>query len=313
MSNTTELTTDQESGAAVDRYGDPVKVSAAPSQIWAFNGKAYFPVPDSKQTLPAGTYKIEQTRMGIIFVPQNIMSDALIEVTDEDEPTAKLLSEIDEFFSEKNSSSYKKFNMMQRRGYILYGPPGTGKTCTIKRAMKSLIEKSQALVFTFDPSNMGALTTGVQMVREVEPDRPIVCIFEDLERILNYNQEQMLSYLDGEDTPNRVINIGTTNEFDDIPDKFKSRPRRFDRTIEISEISRPIRSEFFRLKIEESKKNLTEAEYTRAIGLVPAMTEASKKFTFAALAELFISVVIHEKPIHDAAGALKSMSGIVSV
>ena len=50
------------------------------------------------------------------------------------------------------------------------------------------------------------------MLRSIEPDTQIVCLFEDIDAYIGtYGEEEILSLLDGETQINKVLNVATTN------------------------------------------------------------------------------------------------------
>jgi SpoVK/Ycf46/Vps4 family AAA+-type ATPase len=113
----------------------------------------------------------------------------------------------------------------------------------------------------------------------LQKDRPIVCLFEDIDAIVNkYGEDELLSLLDGETQIDRVLNIATTNYPEKIDKRIVARPRRFDRRIKIGMPSEKVRQVYFQKKLKIDKSEIDK------------WVESTDSFSFASCAELVISV-----------------------
>lgn len=298
-------------------YDDPIAITppTMPKQVWGSNGKGFFAVAESKEKLDPGCYRFEETRAGIFCFPHDMKSDSLIEIDDSDDDgeVKAFFNEASTFFSQENTDRYAAFSMMQRRGYILHGPPGTGKTCTIKRLIQQLTTGNEAICLLFDSANIGIIAASMQILRGVEPKRPVLVVIEDLEHILHRNEQTMLSFLDGEDSCSHMMVVGTTNNFDRIDSKFTKRPRRFDRSIKIDGLPTSIRRKYFKSKLDEAKDKISPEDYAAFDGMIDSMVAKSKNFSFAAMTEMMVNVFVMKKDLNDSAASLKGLLGIQSM
>jgi AAA+ superfamily predicted ATPase len=264
------------------------------SKVWAkLDDTRYIPVPAAAKALPAGIYKVEASHQGprILAVEQKV--DNLVADPDPESPSYKLTAEISDFWTK--GAQFKKMGFLHRRGYLLYGDPGTGKSCLMKQITDSLIADGGIAI---QVNTVSLLIVGLGMIRSVEPNRKIMCIFEDVENFVSYDEARLLAYLDGEEQIENVINLATTNHMDRLPPRIVSRPRRFDRLIEIPAPTAAMRREFLMEKLKVA--NIPDAELDKWV-------KASNKFTFAAMSDLVISVTCLGKPLADAAESIKTM------
>ena len=99
-----------------------------------------------------------------------------------------------------------------------------------------IIKAGHVAVFCEHP---GFLTRAMEVFRKIEPDRPVVCLFEDIDAIIEmHGDSELLQWLDGSHQINKVINIATTNYPERLDRRIVSRPRRFDRIIKIESPTR---------------------------------------------------------------------------
>ena len=78
------------------------------------------------------------------------------------------------------------------------------------------------------------LTRGLATFRRIEPARPAVCVFEDVDAIVQgHGEDELLALLDGETRVDHVLNVATTNYPERLDQRFVARPRRFDRVLRI--------------------------------------------------------------------------------
>src|SRR5476651_1658059 len=127
----------------------------------------------------------------------------------------------------------------------------------------------------------GFLTRAMEVFRKIEPDRPIVCLFDDIDAIIEiHGDSELLQWLDGSHQINKVINIATTNYPERLDRRIVSRPRRFDRIIKIESPTASIRETYLRKKLPDLIANGQLAHWVK-------LTEG---LSFAAMAELVISV-----------------------
>ena len=259
---------------------------------WAKVGDdEYLPVGECKKILPAGLYDYSMTNRGPVFVKKKITVDDLIEFSDS--ISESVLQEIERFWLAKDA--FIKYGFLQRRGYMLFGPQGSGKSCLVQLIIKGIVDKGGlAFIGNNDPNEFGSI---LHTLRLIEPTRPIVCLFEDIDAIINtYGEARLLSLLDGEIQISNVLNIATTNYPERLDPRIVARPRRFDRLIKIDMPEARIRKIYFEHKLLDS----TPEE----IGL---WTVATDRFSFAALADLVISVKCLGNNFEDTVATLKKL------
>ncbi|HKB36892.1 MAG TPA: AAA family ATPase, partial [Gemmataceae bacterium] len=132
--------------------------------------------------------------------------------------------------------------------------------------------------------------------RAVEPDRPVVCVFEDIDAIIkHYGDSHLLQWLDGNHQVDKAVNIATTNYPETLDRRIIARPRRFDRILRIQSPDADVRRVYFGRKL-----SLSSAELGRWV-------EVSEGLPFAALAELIISVCCLGNDLERSAALLKEL------
>lgn len=240
---------------------------------WAVGGlNVYQPVPSTVKVLPPGMYEIAVSEQGLIYHKRSINTDELLLFPGG--LSSNILSEITSFWEKRED--FVKYGFLQRRGYLFYGPPGSGKTSLTQQILQGVIKTGGIVFVCHDPR---PFSRGLQAFRQIEPERPVVCLFEDLDAIVTTrdNEEQMLSILDGEDQIDRVLNIATTNYPEELDKRFAARPRRFDRKIKVDLPDAALRRFYFthKLKLDSDVEN---------------WVKETDGFSFAACSELVISV-----------------------
>ena len=147
----------------------------------------------------------------------------------------------------------------------------------VHQVVREIVKAGHVAVFCDDPE---IFVVAMQQFRKVEPDRPVVCVFEDIDAIIEAHEETaLLQWLDGSHQIDKVINIATTNYPEKLDGRLVSRPRRFDRIVKIEGPSPNIREAYFRQKLPDLKP----AELARWVRLTDGMS-------FASLVELVVSV-----------------------
>lgn len=195
------------------------------AKMWATSGDAYFPCESVEKELGAGQYTIEMSNQrGLYFNKTKATLDGLVDLPDSS--SDKVLSHIKDFWNKRDR--YKNMNFTYKRGIILWGPPGSGKTTTVQQVSKMVVDRGGVAIYIRDPE-LAAL--GLQILRRIEPDRPIVVMMEDIEAMINnrsHDENHLLSLLDGELQIDNVIFVATTNFPEKLPPRLVNRPSRFD-------------------------------------------------------------------------------------
>ena len=259
---------------------------------WAVCGpNTYKPVSSTFPKLLSGVYSVGVSQYhGIIYQKKNICVDDLLRFPDS--LSDKVLKEITTFWGK--GKSFVEHGFLHRRGYLLHGPAGSGKTCLVQQIVADIVH-DDGLVFqcTNHPT---VFNDGLSQFRKVEPHRPVVCLFEDIDAIVEeQGEDELLTLLDGENQIDKVLNIATTNYPEKLDKRLVARPRRFDRVIEVGMPSPAVRKMYFEKKLKVSGDELDK------------WVEASEGFSFAACAELVISVCCFENKFEDAVRILSEM------
>jgi hypothetical protein len=259
---------------------------------WAVCGpNTYKPVSVTFPKLQSGVYSIAVSQYhGIIYQKKHVCVDDLLRFPDS--VSDKILAEITTFWGK--GQKFMEHGFLHRRGYLLHGPAGSGKTCLVQQIIADIV-KSDGLVFQCT-NHPAVFNDGLSQFRKVEPGRPIVCLFEDIDAIVEeHGEDEILTLLDGENQIDKVLNIATTNYPERLDKRLVARPRRFDRVLQIDMPSPEVRKMYF-----EKKLKVSEAEIEKWVA-------ASEGFSFAACAELVISVCCFENTFENAVKILDDM------
>ena len=241
--------------------------------------------------LRAGAYTVSCDNCGEPhFKPHPLHTDDLIEFPES--LSTRVLTEIERFWS--MGDRFARLGFAHRRGYLFYGKQGCGKSSLIHQTIARIIGAGHVAFFCTYPPWFRAC---VARFREVEPTRPVVCVFEDIDAIIKqYGDSELLQILDGNAQLDKVVNLASTNYPERLDRRIIARPRRFDRLLKIESPDAMLREAYFERKLPE----LSRADLARWV-------ELSNGLPFAALTELVISVECLGHGLEEAAEALHEL------
>lgn len=287
-----EHSTCQEDGPSVSEHvhsGDRGKPT-----MWAmFKGRNFIASEGAAEKLPSGQYSIEHSdQYGIYFNKRDINLDDLLILPDS--ATEVVLKQIEDFWSKEEH--FRKFGFLWKRGIMLWGPPGSGKTSALQLLSSQIIERGGISVYVSHPE---LAARGLEMMRQIEPRRPLVVMLEDIDAIIHrYGEPELLALLDGELQIDNVVFVATTNYPEKLDKRIKNRPSRFDYVKKIGMPSAEARDLYLAYKNPWLDANSRErAEWV----------EKTKGFSIAHLKELIVSVEVFEVPVDEAITRLKKM------
>jgi hypothetical protein len=254
------------------------------------DGGAFFFVNNVEEKLPPGTYSIQRRNGAVCFVPEDVQTDGIIVL--EHSLQSTILSDIKKFWTK--GEIYKKFGILHKRGYLVHGPQGSGKTGVIYQLCDAIKEVGGFSVMVDTPDVDGP---AIRRLREVEPDRPILGIIEEIDmQISEYDEAEWAGLLDGEYSVNNIIWVATTNNIEKLHPRFRNRPSRFDMVVEVGMPTKNDRARYVASKFSSVSPEL--------LNRVVIDTEG---FSLAHLKELLVSIECLEVPYDDALLRLKIM------
>lgn len=236
---------------------------------WASeDSKKYRTFSSIEKTLVPGVYKFLKIQGVPFFLKVTFQSDSPISLPGL--PSDYILEQIKKFW--ESEETYKKFGLVHKRGILMYGPPGCGKTSIIKLLSDEIL-KLGGIVFLIE--SFQEASEFVSVFRSIEPTRPILTIQEDVENVFSGNEKaeeikSALSFLDGQDQVNNIVHVATTNDPDEMADKFIKRPGRFDLIIGVFAPRAETREAYLRhvSKNQLSEEKIKEiVEKTEGLGL----------------------------------------------
>lgn len=183
--------------------------------------------PNVSHKLPAGNYVLKINSHPILgdsfaFQEEKI-DDNLVQLTSE--PFLSIARRTVTFFNDDTRKIFSDLHMKHFLGVILYGMPGTGKSCFVEVLSKTLINKYNCKVIKLTPTlNLGSLVELTSLCRNSN-DEMLAFVADEFD---NYSYgSQFLAWTDGHYTPENVLFIATTNNFQDLSPQLTNRPSRF--------------------------------------------------------------------------------------
>jgi len=201
--------------------------------------------PRMYPVLPTGAYTpLMNPQIGLFFKPVKTDGDQLINL---DTTVARhVRREIDDFFNPEITATLASVNIKHRRGVILHGVPGTGKTSLI-RSLFPVFFQHNAVVLV-EPHGDMLENIFIPAIRKDDPDRPIVIVWDEFEKNADYSRSELLRLLDGLNSPDHLLTIGTTNYLSKISSQLTGRPSRFSLILEMPPLDSAARVAYARRK-----------------------------------------------------------------
>lgn len=89
---------------------------------YIFTGEGYIPSSNTVLKLPAGSYTLEMTQRGIMYLPQTVVTDKLMRLPDS--RSEEIIREVEKFWQPETRKRFEKFGLIYKRGFLLWGPAG---------------------------------------------------------------------------------------------------------------------------------------------------------------------------------------------
>jgi ATP-dependent 26S proteasome regulatory subunit len=161
-----------------------------------------------------------------------------------------------------NTEEYNKYRIT-RRGYVLFGQPGCGKT-TAGYIICNNLPGFTVIWVTPDliqENRQNSVSSIKLLYKLADFVTPCVIILEDLDLFAEERDVSrdslalggLMNLLDGVNSINNTITIGTTNRLETMESALRNRPGRFDRIIEIPPLDDVLRQKMFKNRLKEWK------------------------------------------------------------
>lgn len=283
-----------ETAAPIPSESSKQNAIAPNPKRWATSGPMYWGAPETVEALPAAFYRVHMTQdMGPVLHKQDLHTDNLLELPDA--ATTAIIREFATFW--QVGDKFREYGFLHKRGFMLWGPPGSGKTSCLQLLIKKLVTDHSGIVVAIDePHSAGA---ALQIARRIEPDRPMICVLEDFDALVErHGENQFLAILDGEAQVNNVCFVATTNYPERLDKRFVDRPSRFDTIMYIGMPSAAAREAYFSAKDPALKDSPDEmAQWVRK----------SMGFSLAHLKEMIVAVRCFGQSLDDVVSRLEEM------
>lgn len=270
------------------------KTMTPPNDFETYDKQNFRPAKAKGQrmALPPGAYTLHADDNGVFFRAHNLTTDELIHSDDPRE--VQLREEVRTFFS--SGHLYAKHGFTHRRGVLLHGPAGSGKSCLLRSFCQQQIQDGKHVLIIDHSDDPTFVHNMLTLLQNKDPKATVIVVIEELEEYVKRRGEHsLLAMLDGERSLEGALVVATTNYPEQLNARILNRPRRFDRVVYIGMPGEAVRAEYFKRKLHIDEIELGE------------WLEASVDFSFAAMADLVISVKCLGMPLQKAACSIRAM------
>lgn len=276
-----DLKTEKKDSVSFDKYTQ-----------YKIGGDGYYPIHATVKRLPSGFYKpARDDYSGEFFLQKKkVITPKLYLLPNEAKD--EIVADIQRFW--KSEDRYRKFQSVYKRNILLYSIPGNGKTCLINLMCKELIEQYDGVIVCIDTfRELEYYTRVMGRFRQVEPDRKIITIIEDFERLAKdeHYSALLLQILDGNEQLDSVVTIATTNYPENLEKRWTCRPSRFNLVLEYKKPTAKVRKFYIQNKLKDGGIDI-ESDSVKAD--IERYVEKSEGFTFDFVKELIQGIYVDD-------------------
>lgn len=204
-----------------------------------------------------------------------------------------LMADVQGFFDAQ--ATYAHHAVPWKRGVLLHGSPGNGKTASIKALMGALYARPDGgipslYVKSFDTACNTEQFAIRQIFTRARAMAPCLLVFEDLDSLVGENvRSYFLNEVDGLETNDGILMLGSTNHLDKLDPAISRRPSRFDRKYHFA-LPRLQEREAYALYWRGKLTQNDTVDFPEELaGVVAALTDG---FSFAYLKEVFVMALM---------------------
>ena len=263
----------------------------AKPQLYIKNDNKFtaYPKVEVVDTLLGGMYDLEYDPKAdiVTFVKGKVTHDGLVDLPGTE--YEEVMSNVKMFFSKECRERFNKVEMLHKMNIMLYGIPGGGKTSIVNRIVREVVGNGGIVLFNPNPRH---LPVAFYVLDSIQPETQVLVIYEELDKVLDSYEGELLTLLDGELQKHNAMYIATTNFINDIPPRIL-RPGRFPLCLEVGLPNKEARRFYLDTKLEDKK-------------LVESITEKSEGFTIDELREVVRSVYCMQLPLEKTIKRIKT-------
>lgn len=253
-------------------------------------GNDYVPIGETKDILPQGFYKpvYDSYHEKAYLTKKEVIMPTLYLLPNEIQNN--ILDDIQTFW--KSEERYRQFGSVYKRNILLYSLPGNGKTSLINIIANQLINDYNGVVIFIDSvKDLQSYQIVMERFRSVEPNRKVITIIEDFERLAKNDEltALILQTLDGNGQFDNVVTIATTNHPEILEKRFTCRPSRFNLVIEFKKLNAIIRQAYIERKLSSGGIDINDKKVRQDISRYVLKTEG---YTFDFVKEVIQSIYI---------------------
>ena len=264
---------------------------------WNKHENQYYPTGPTVKSIDCGIYSLcyNSNLGGWGLYKKTFVYDELYELPSKE--MNSILKDFNVFWSSKDK--YKKYSLIHKRGILLYGKPGCGKSAIVSLVSKRLINEMNGVIITINTDSnddISGLAEIMPKIREIESDKPIVVMMEDIDAIASRSGvSALLNLLDGVNQLENIVYLATTNYPELLEDRIINRPSRFDRRYEIGLPSYDVRLEYIKKKVNDDNIDIKK------------WAKDTDELSIAHIKELILSVLVYDVEYDTALNNLKTM------
>jgi hypothetical protein len=255
-------------------------------------GDGYYPMQATVKTIPSGFYKPAHDSYSREYYlePKKIITPKLYLLPNEAKDV--IVDDIQRFWA--SEERYRKFQSVYKRNILLYSIPGNGKTCLINIMCQELIKKYNGIIVCIDTQReLDFYTKIMGKFRQVEPNRKIITIIEDFERLAKdeYYSALLLQLLDGNEQLDSIVTIATTNYPENLEKRWTCRPSRFNLVLEYKKPTAEVREYYIYNKLKDGGIDVDSEKVKEDIKRYVEKTEG---FTFDFVKEAIQGIYVDD-------------------